>query len=142
MQAHHNLIYNVTGGLMQWNTQDKHPMDRNATPSRFYNNIFVASRTTPTLDNQGTANGGPKPLFVWNAYVKAEFANNIVAVSSDRSVLFAGTTCLQKHEADGKGACTDSFSGNFAEADFHGNVYWNASGTLAESFPAASGGMQ
>ena len=48
---------------------------------------------------------------------------------------------MQKHEADDKGLCTDRFSDNFAGADFHGNVYWNGSGTLSASFPGDSGGM-
>ena len=33
MQAHHNLIYNVSGGLMQWNTKDHSPMLRHAQTS-------------------------------------------------------------------------------------------------------------
>lgn len=157
MQAHHNLVYNVTGGLMQWNTKDHSPMVRGATPSRFYNNIFVASRSTPTAVNKGIKNGGPQPLFVWNAYTRAEFARNVVAIASDRAVLFAGTTCLQKHEQQQQGGggghnqsglCTDSFLDNFALSDFHSNTYWNFSSSghgdgderMSHSFPSAGGG--
>ena len=80
-------------------------------------------------------------MFVWNAYVAAEFTNNVVVVSSDRPTLFAGTTCSQKHENNGGGLCTDRYSDNFAKAKFHSNVYWNSSGTLSNGFPGSGGGM-
>ena len=136
MSAHHNLVYNVSGSLMQWNTQDGHPMLRGAEPSRFWNNVFVASRLRP---------GTPTPLFIWNGYTRAEFTRNVVLVSNDRPVLFAGTTCRQKHEGTPRGRdprCTDVFRDNFRLSNFSGNTYWNTSGALSPSFPSGDGGMR
>ena len=93
----------------------------------------------PTSCGHHSAPACCRPLFVWNAYIRAEFANNIVAIQSDRSVLWTGTTCMQKHETDGNGLCTNNYADNFAEANFHGNVYWNSSGVLSDSFPSGHG---
>ena len=57
------------------------------------------------------------------------------------ALLPAGTTCAQKHETDNLGPCTDDFAANFDAATITGNVYWNTSGLLTDSFPGHGGGM-
>ena len=135
--AHHNLVYNVSGAVLQWNTKAAAPILLGApVASRVENNVFVASRLWPSH---------PSPLLIWNGYSESTFERNIVVVAADRPSLFEGTTCRQKMGAAGDNRaagfnCTDLFVDNFKRASFDSNLYFNTSGAVTDSFPGPTGG--